>query len=69
MVLLKISQIFIQQNEEIKADFNEYIQTIGANSRNPVPLQTACFTYILERNLGEDMKSIPELYLENTKRF
>lgn len=58
---------FIQQNEEIKADFNEYIQTIGANSRNPVPLQTACFTYILERNLGEDMKSIPELYLENTK--
>jgi hypothetical protein len=58
---------FIQTHEQIKADFNEYLQTIGANTKTGVPLQTACFSYILERNLGEDLKSIPQLYLENTK--
>jgi len=58
---------FIQTNDNIKTDFNEYLKTIGANSKNGVPLQTACFTYILERNLGEDLKSIPQLYLENNK--
>ena len=58
---------FIQSHEEIKLDFNEYLRTIGANSKGNVPLQTACFSYILERNLGEDLKSIPQLYLENTK--
>ncbi len=58
---------FIQTNDNIKNDFNEYLRTIGANSKSNVPLQTACFSYILERNLGEDLKSIPQLYLENTK--
>ncbi len=58
---------FIQNHAEIKADFNEYLQTIGASSKSGIPLQTACFSYILERNLGEDLKSIPQLYLENTK--
>mgnify|MGYP002515908704 FL=1 len=58
---------FIQNHEDIKTDFNEYLRTIGASTKTGVPLQTACFSYILERNLGEDLKSIPELYLENTK--
>lgn len=58
---------FIQNHSEIKSDFNDYLQTIGAASKNGVPLQTACFSYILERNIGEDLKSIPQLYLENTK--
>jgi len=58
---------FIQSDETIKADFNEYLRTIGANSNNGVSIQTAAFGYILERNLGEDLKSIPQLYLENTK--
>lgn len=58
---------FIQTHEDIKADFNEYLKTIGANTKSGVPLQTACFSYILERNLGEDLRSIPQLYLENTK--
>ena len=58
---------FIQSHEEIKLDFNEYLRTIGANSKGNVPLQTACFSYILERNLGEDLKSIPQLYIENSK--
>ena len=60
---------FIQSHDEIKQDFNEYLRTIGANSQNGVPLQTACFSYILERNLGEDLKSIPQLYLENNKNL
>lgn len=58
---------FIQEHDEIKTDFNEYLNTIGASSKSGIPLQTACFSYILERNLGEDLKSIPQLYLENTK--
>lgn len=58
---------FIQNNEDIKKDFNEYLQTIGVGTKNGVPLQTACFSYILERNLGEDLKSVTQLYLENTK--
>ena len=60
---------FIQTHNEIKTDFNEYLRTIGASSKTGVPLQTACFSYILERNLGEDLKSIPELYLENNKNL
>lgn len=58
---------FIQTHDEIKADFNEYLRTIGANTKNGIPLQTACFSYILERNLGEELKSIPQMYLENSK--
>ena len=58
---------FIQNHKDIKDDFNEYLKTVGQNSKNGVPFQTACFSYILERNLGEDLKSIPELYLENNK--
>lgn len=60
---------FIQTNELVKDDFNEYLRTIGANSNNRVPLQSACFNYILERNLGEELKSIPQLYMENTKKL
>lgn len=58
---------FIQVHQDIKDDFNEYLRTLGQNSRNGVNFQAACFSYILERNIGEDYKSIPELYLENNK--
>ena len=58
---------FIQTNDEVKTDFEEYLRTIGANTKHGIPIQTACFNYILERNLGEDLKSIPTLYLENSK--
>ena len=61
---------FVQTNDAVKNDFNEYIRTIGANNpNNRISLQAACFNYILERNLGEDLKSIPQLFLENTKRL
>ena len=60
---------FIQSHKDIKDDFNEYLKTIGENSKNGVSFQAACFSYILERNVGEDLRSIPELYLENTKNL
>jgi hypothetical protein len=58
---------FIQTHNSVKEDFNEYLRTVGANAKNPIPIQTVAFGYILERNLGEELKSIPQLYLENTK--
>lgn len=58
---------FIQENETVKTDFDEYLKTISANSQNKINLQSACFNYILERNLGDELKSIPQLYIENTK--
>ena len=55
---------FIQQDETVKPDFEEYIKTIGQNNVN---FQSACFNYIFERNLNN--KSILQLYLENTKQL
>lgn len=52
---------FIQNDETVKPDFEEYLKTIGNTN-----LQSACFTYIFERNLNN--KSILTLYLENTKK-
>lgn len=52
---------FIQNDEFVKPDFEEYIRTV-----NGMNLQSACFNYIFERNL--DNKSILTLYLKNTKK-
>lgn len=52
---------FIQNDEFVKPDFEEYIKTV-----NGMNLQSACFNYIFERNL--DNKSILTLYLKNTKK-
>ena len=60
---------FIQVHQDIKDDFNEYLRTIGQTSTSGISFQSACFSYILERNIGEDFKSIPELYLENNKNL
>jgi hypothetical protein len=53
---------FIQNNDAVKPDFEEYLKTIGNMN-----FQSACFTYIFERNL--DNKSILTLYLENNKEI
>ena len=37
---------FIQNDEFVKPDFEEYIRTV-----NGMNLQSACFNYIFERNL------------------
>jgi len=54
---------FIQEDENVKPDFEEYIKTVSG-AMNP---QAAYFNYIFERNL--DMKNIPQLYVENTKKL
>ena len=51
---------FIQNDEFVKPDFEEYIKTV-----NGMNFQSACFNYIFERNLNN--KSILALYLENNK--
>ena len=58
---------FIQVHKDIKDDFNEYLKTLGQSPKNGASFQAACFSYILERSIGEEYKSIPELYLENNK--
>lgn len=57
---------FIQSDEYVSVDFNEYIKTIGRPSDNN-NFQAACFNYIFERRLGEEKKSIPDFYLERSK--
>ena len=52
---------FVQNDEFVKPDFEEYIKTV-----NGMNFQSACFNYIFERNLNN--KSILALYLENTKK-
>lgn len=53
---------FIQTDETIKSDFQEYLKTIGNTG-----IQPAMFTYIFERNLNN--KSILTLYSEKNKKM
>ena len=53
---------FIQKDDSVKSDFQEYIKTVGNMN-----FQSACFNYIFERNLNN--KSILTLYTENTKEL
>lgn len=53
---------FIQDDETVKPDFEEYIRTVGGMN-----FQSACFNYIFERNLNQ--KSILTLFLENSKKL
>ena len=48
---------FVQNNDKIKPDFEEYMKTVGNMNFN-----SACFTYIFERNL--DSESILDIYLK-----
>lgn len=53
---------FVQNDETVKPDFEEYIRTV-----NGMNFQSACFNYIFERNLNQ--KSILTLFLENSKKL
>ena len=64
--VIKLIAEFIQSDEYVHIDFDEYIKTIGKPSDNTA-FQAACFNYIFERRLGEERKSIPDLYLERQK--
>jgi len=60
---------FIQTDKEIKPDFNEYLSTIGVKELSKSQIQSVCFPYIFERNLGPDSKSILDFFLEKTKKL
>ena len=51
---------FVQTDENVKGDFQEYIKTVGNMN-----FQSACLNYIFERNLNN--KSILNIYVENAK--
>ena len=51
---------FVQTDENVKDDFQEYIKTVGNMN-----FQSACLNYIFERNLNN--KSILNIYTENAK--
>lgn len=60
---------FVQNDDDIKPDFKEYLTTIGVKNPTQAQLQSICLPYIFERNLGEDSKSIFELFLDKTKKI
>lgn len=59
---------FIQSDETVRPDFEEYVKTLGTN-KNSSGFHSACFNYIFERKLTEDRKSILDIYLENNKKL
>ena len=63
---IKSIAMFIQSDESVRGDFQEYLKTIGANKNSGVNFQGACFNYIFERRLGDDYKSIPSIYMDKS---
>lgn len=63
--VVKNIAVFIQEDSMVKPDFEEYLRTVSGSMN----IQAACFNYIFERNLGEEQKSILQLYVENTKKL
>ena len=59
---------FIQNDEVVKGDFEEYLKTIGIGQQHAVmDFNTACLNYIFERRLQN--KPIVKLYLDRTKKL
>lgn len=67
--VIKELALFIRQDDYVKPDFTDYIKTIGVGTDGSVQFQAACFNYIFERNLGEEHKSIFDLYLEKSQNL
>ena len=56
---------FIQSNEEVRADFEEYLATIGSKNISLNQIEKIFLPYIFERRLND--KFILELYREESK--
>ena len=55
---------FVQEDEEIKPDFEEYLSTMGAMNATSTQMEKLFIPYIFERYIGEPAKNIIELYNE-----
>lgn len=55
---------FVQEDEEIKTDFQEYLSTMGALNATSTQMEKLFIPYVFERYLGEPAKNIIELYNE-----
>ena len=55
---------FVQEDETIKPDFQEYLSTMGAMNATSTQMEKIFIPYIFERYIGEPAKSIIELYNE-----
>lgn len=58
---------FIQTDEAVKADFNEYLVTIGAKNIPASQIEKVFLPYIFERAIGKDAKTVVELFHESGK--
>ncbi len=67
--VIKDIAIFVQENSYVRTDFDEYLKTIGVKHGDTAQFHSSIFNYIFERNLGDDYKSIIELYLEYSKKL
>lgn len=57
---------FTQSNETIKADFDEYLSTIGARNISLNQMEKIFLPYVFERNI--EGKSVIEIYKESTPK-
>lgn len=53
---------FVQTDEQTKSDFHEYLSTMSALNATPSQMEKLFIPYVFERNLGEDAKSIIEIF-------
>ena len=54
---------FVKENEKVREDFSEYLQTINAVNVSNSQLQASSIPYITERTVFKENKTIPELYI------
>lgn len=55
---------FVHTDEDVVGDFQSYLQMIGYNPQSRVSAQQVMMPYIFERKIGEERKSVVDLYLE-----
>lgn len=55
---------FIHSDSDVKDDFQSYLQMIGFHQSSGVSAHQVMMPYLFERRVGEDRKSVIDLYLE-----
>lgn len=58
---------FTQSNEIVKADFDEYLATIGARNIPLNQMEKVFLPYIFERNIGKDHIPVLKMFIEEGK--